>query len=145
MREPVSPSAGWDLLHLFCRTAPGWDREAVAAAVKRLEGDDHQVVPFVTLGHKAELGFMALGTDLWRLQGFQAALTGAGLEIVDSYVSLTELSEYAQGLPPEMAEARLHPQLPPPDKRVICFYPMSKRRTPEQNWYTLPFDARKEL
>ncbi len=51
------------------------------------------------LGHKADLGFMALGPDLWRLRGLQSALQAAGLEVVDSYVSLTEVSEYAQGCP----------------------------------------------
>ena len=47
---------------------------------------------------------------------------------VNSYVSLTELSEYAQGVPDEMKEARLHPRLPPEGKPAFCFYPMSKRR-----------------
>jgi chlorite dismutase len=60
-------------------------------------------------------------------------------------VSLTELSEYAQGIPDEMKEARLHPQLPPDDKPAWCFYPMSKRRNPGQNWYREPYDRRKEL
>ena len=38
---------------------------------------------------------------------------------------------------------RLFPRLP--DWPVVCFYPMSKRRAPEQNWYALPFAERKEL
>jgi chlorite dismutase len=48
-------------------------------------------------------------------------------------------------LPAEMLEKRLYPQLPPEWATCCCFYPMSKRRGPEQNWYTLPFDARNEL
>jgi chlorite dismutase len=28
---------------------------------------------------------------------------------------------------------------------AFCFYPMSKRRGEEDNWYSLDFDARKEL
>ena len=90
-----------------------------------------------------------------------------------SYLSLTELSEYTpteddeakrlideEGLDPTSdaydvalrafrdrmaayAEHRLRPQLP--RKRVISFYPMSKRRDPEQNWYTLDFARRKAL
>jgi len=28
---------------------------------------------------------------------------------------------------------------------VCCFYPMSKRRWPGENWYELPFDERKHL
>lgn len=38
---------------------------------------------------------------------------------------------------------RLYPVLP--DWPVICFYPMSKRRSGNDNWYSLPYDARREL
>ena len=38
---------------------------------------------------------------------------------------------------------RLYPTLP--DWPVVCFYPMMKRRRPEQNWYGLSFEKRKEL
>jgi chlorite dismutase len=144
--DAVQPSVGWGVLHLFCRVSPGADGEAVAAAVKNCAADGHhQVVSFAVLGHKADLGFMAVGPDLARLQRFQADLLAAGLAVSWSYVSLTELSEYAKGLPAEMAEARLHPKLPPAGKRALCFYPMSKRRNTEQNWYELPFDERKAL
>ena len=69
----------------------------------------------------------------------------AGLEPVASYVSLTELSEYAAGVPDELRQARLHPVLPPEGKPAFCFYPMSKRRDPEYNWYALDYEARKSL
>lgn len=38
---------------------------------------------------------------------------------------------------------RLYPVLP--DWPVICFYPMSKRRSGADNWYSLPFERRREL
>lgn len=38
---------------------------------------------------------------------------------------------------------RLYPVLP--DWPAICFYPMSKRRSGNDNWYSLNFEARKEL
>ncbi|MCU1499375.1 MAG: hypothetical protein JWM47_3328 [Acidimicrobiales bacterium] len=145
MAEPLVPSTGLGVLHLFYVATPLADRVAVEAAVKAAEADDLQVVSVAVLGHKADLAFMALGKDIWRLRAFQTALTGAGLALVDSYVSLTELSEYAKGLPEQMAQARLYPQLPPEGKPAWCFYPMSKRRDPEQNWFALPFDERKEL
>jgi chlorite dismutase len=145
MPDALSPTNGWGVLHLFCRPTPSADREAVVAAVKGLQADDHQVVPVALLGHKADVGFMALGPDLWRLRRFQTELVAAGLDVVDSYVSLTEISEYAAGVPDELKQARLFPQLPPEGKRAFCFYPMSKRRDPEQNWFTLPFDERKDL
>jgi chlorite dismutase len=39
---------------------------------------------------------------------------------------------------------RLYPQ-PSPDMPYVCFYPMSKRREPGQNWYALPLDERSRL
>ena len=104
-----------------------------------------QVVTVSILGHKADVAFMVLSNDWAQLRSFQTAVAASGLEIVDSYVSLTEISEYAQGVPEEMRNARLYPELPPDDKKAWCFYPMSKRRNPTQNWFTLPFEKRKEL
>jgi peroxiredoxin len=103
------------------------------------------VVTFAVLGHKAEVGIMALGPDLWRLQRLQADLTSAGLEPLASYVSLTEVSEYARGMPAERLEPRLHPRLPPERSKVVCFYPMSKRRDATGNWYSLPYEERLRL
>jgi len=133
------------VLHLFCRPEPAADRAAVVAAVKAAVAEDVQVVPVSILGHKADLAFMVLGGDLWRLRSFQADVEAAGLHVTDSYVSLTELSEYSQGVPEAMRQARLYPQLPPEGKTAWCFYPMSKRRLPDQNWFALPYDERKEL
>jgi hydrogen peroxide-dependent heme synthase len=92
---------------------------------------------------------------------------------VFSFYSLTERSEYTmsedehravlikeKNLKPESDEFeqsiaefrtrmqkyvrdRLYPNLP--DWPVICFYPMTKRREHENNWYRLPFEERKEL
>jgi chlorite dismutase len=143
--EPLSPSTGWGVLHLFGRLGPDANRESVIAAVKSAQTDEQQVVTFAVLGHKADLGFLALGPDLWRLRAFQSSLQAAGIEVSDSYVSLTEVSEYAQGFPEEMKRPRLYPHLPPEGKRAICFYPMSKRRSPGQNWYVLPYQEREAL
>jgi chlorite dismutase len=145
MAEPVQPTVGLGVLHLFCKLTPLADREAVIAAVKPSEADGDQVVTVALLGHKSDLALMALGDDLWRLRRLQTELQSAGLDVVDSYVSLTELSEYAQGVPEELRQARLYPQLPPEGKPAWCFYPMSKRRVVDQNWFTLPYDDRKEL
>jgi hydrogen peroxide-dependent heme synthase len=175
--EPVTPSVGWGVLHLFYRVdrdRAERDPEAgkrIADAVASLVADGHQAVCMTMLGHKADIGVIALGPDLTRLQAFQAELLGAPIEPVYSYVSLTEQSEYGateddererlaseEGLAAEAVEARLaawreriehyreqriHPRLPP--KRVCCFYPMSKRRAPDANWYELSFEQRKDL
>jgi peroxiredoxin len=96
------------------------------------------------------------------------------LSPVYSYLSQTERSEYTttseqyaadtlvgeRGLAegsPEFQQAlkefddrmdhylkhRLYPVLP--DWPVVCFYPMSKRRSGTDNWYSLDFEARREL
>ena len=142
---PSVPATGWAVLHLFFSLSPLADADAIEAAVTSAEADGYQVIPVAVLGHKADLGFMALGEDQWRLRRLQTELAAAGLELVDSYVSLTEISEYAKGVPEEMKQARLHPNLPPEGKPAFCFYPMSKRRTVEGNWYTLPYDDRMAL
>ncbi|MGQ0521283.1 MAG: chlorite dismutase family protein [Actinomycetota bacterium] len=143
--EALTPATGWGVLHLFCKAGPSVDAEAVVSAVKAGQTEEHQVVTFAVLGHKADVGFLALGPDLWRLRAFQTAIAAAGLVVADSYVSLTEVSEYAKGMPAEMLSPRLHPKLPPEGMRAICFYPMSKRRVPGQNWYELPFEDRQRL
>jgi chlorite dismutase len=175
--EPVTPSVGWGVLHLYYRVdraraeAEPEAAKRVVDAVASLEADGHQALVMAVLGHKADLGVMALGPDLARLQSFQQELLHAPLEPVSSYLSLTELSEYTsnedderrrleveEGLSGDTLEARLapwrermahyaenriHPQLP--HKKLLCFYPMSKRRAPGENWYELPFDERKRL
>jgi len=177
--EPVVLSTGWGVLHLFFRVDPGApDREPhagkrVLEAIDAFTGDGvHQVLTFAAFGHKADLGVMALGPDLARLQALQHDLARPALVKTWSYVSMTELSEYGATEDDERErlvtedgvtdddeieaklaewreriehyrEQRLHPQLPP--KRAICFYPMSKRRTGDANWYALPFDERKRL
>lgn len=133
------------MLHLFGRLARGVDTEALVAAVKGAEADHHQVVAAALLGHKADLGLMTLGPDMWRLRAFQSEVAAAGVELTGSYVSLTEVSEYAGGLPEERVQARLYPQLPPEGKQAWCFYPMSKRRQGSDNWFSLPFDDRRDL
>jgi hydrogen peroxide-dependent heme synthase len=142
---PLSPTIGWNVVHLFCAATPRADAGGISAAVKSLEADEHQVIPVAVLGHKADVCLLALGPDLWRLRRFQTEVAAAGLDVVDSYVSLTEVSEYAEGMPEERKQARLYPQLPPEGKPAFCFYPMSKRRGPEHNWYELPYEAREQL
>lgn len=143
--EELRPSEGWGVLHLFLKATDRTDREGVVAAVKAAEGGDHQVIAFSVLGHKADIGVMAIGPDWVRLRSLQTALQAAGLEVVSSYVSLTEVSEYTAGMPEEHLRNRLYPKLPPEGKRAICFYPMSKKRSAQDNWYSLGFEERKNL
>jgi chlorite dismutase len=173
--EPLTLGEGWGVLHLFEKV----DRAGVGpAAAKRLttaaeelEARGHQLIACSVLGHKADIGLMALGPDLAALHAFQAEVRACGaLTPAWSYVSLTEASEYtttedderarlgAEGLDAAAVEEhlapwrermakyrkdRINPRLPA--KRSICFYPMSKSRAPGANWFELPFEERKRL
>jgi chlorite dismutase len=83
------------------------------------------------------------------------------LEPVYTFLSVTEAGLYhitaeLSGDPEKLAKRieaeassdhvkrRLFPQ-PPTDMPYVCFYPMSKRRDPEQNWYTLSLEERSRL
>jgi chlorite dismutase len=144
-QEPLTPSSGLAVVHLFCRPTPLADGQAVIEATTAATKNGAQVVVAEIIGHKADIAFMVLATDWQTLRTFQTAVQRAGLEVVDSYVSLTEVSEYAKGMPEHMLQTRLYPQLPPEGKRAFCFYPMSKRREAHANWFTLPFEERSEL
>jgi chlorite dismutase len=143
--ETLSPSVGWNVVHLFCKLRPGVtpDGERALKATADLRDADHQVVTAAIIGHKADFCVLALGPDLHALRRLQTSIHQAGFDVADSYVSLTELSEYSGGVPEELRQARLHPRLPPAGLRAFCFYPMSKRRAPgAENWYTLSYEER---
>ena len=141
----LQTAEGLGVLHLFCKIQNKIDEQKITEIVEGALASSMQVVTVSILGHKADVAFMVLGKDWVQLRKFQTSVVSAGLDVVDSYVSLSEISEYAQGVPEEMRNARLYPELPPDDKKAWCFYPMSKRRNPAQNWFTLPFEKRKEL
>jgi chlorite dismutase len=145
MPADVRLAQGWGVLHLFLKSGGLVDPDEVLDAAAKAEKAGTQVVAFAVLGHKADLGIMALAPELWTLRALQTDLQAAGLVVADSYVSLTEVSEYAQAMPEELKRARLYPQLPPPGKPAWCFYPMSKRRVAGANWYELPYDDREAL
>ncbi|NNE12681.1 MAG: chlorite dismutase [Ilumatobacter sp.] len=136
---------GLCVLHLFCSPTGALDRDAVISAVKAAESAECQVVTAAILGHKSDLAFMVLGKDVVALRRLQTALQQAGLSVDGSYLSITEVSEYAKGMPEEALRARLYPQLPPDDMPAFCFYPMSKRREAHANWYATPFERRKAM
>ncbi len=141
----TSSSSGLGVLHLFCRVDASVDPSRVADCVDRSRDGGTQVVTAAILGHRADMAFMALDADFWKLRDFQSRLASSGLKPVDSYVSLTEVSEYAAGMPEQHLQARLYPELPPRDMPIWCFYPMSKRRGEHLNWFSLPFKERSEL
>ena len=143
--EPLIPSRGLNVVHLFCRAERAVDVPAVSKAVDDAIGAGLQVVTAAIMGAKADTCFMVLGEDLWDLRRFQTKIQAAGLRVDESYVSVTEVSEYASSMPEKMINDRLFPRLPPEGKKAFCFYPMSKRRGDEHNWYALSYEERERL
>lgn len=136
---------GLGVLHLFCVPESNIDVEAADAAVKDARAAEAQVLVSSILGHKCDVAIMALHPDWTVLRRLQTALQAAGLKVVDSYVSITEISEYAKGMPEHMLNERLYPSLPPEGKPIFCFYPMTKRRGDGANWYATPYDERNDM
>jgi len=133
-----------------------------------------QLHVFSVLGHKADVMLMAIDADLTLLRTLQtevqASLAAPALTLTWSYLSLTEGSEYTQSpdeyrayLTDEGVEGddldrrvaqfaermekytddKLHPQMPAWE--LACFYPMSHRRSGDDNWYSLDFAERRRL
>lgn len=148
MTEPLQVTVGLNVLHLFGTLTPGLQRQPLIAACEKVVADGGLLVPVAILGHKADLGLMALHPDAVVLRRLQSQVRLAGVQLVDSYVSVTEISEYADAakVPEAMRQMRLYPKrLPPPGKRAFCFYPMSKRRDPGVNWFRQDFDTRRKM
>lgn len=166
----VRPSEGWGVVHLLLRArpdAPGAD-DVRAEIARFVATEPQQVIAFSVLGGRADVGLMALAPDLDALDAFVKRVLAGPFEAVYSFVSLTESSEYTPTDDDERArleaageadvegalaawrtrmaaylDARLHPRLP--ERAMIAFYPMSKRRAEGDNWYSLPFEDRREL
>jgi peroxiredoxin len=142
---PLKPTRGLNVVHLFCHPEGQVDAGAVRKAVDEAAHSGLQVVTAAIMGAKADTCFMVLGENLWDLRKFQSKIQAAGFRVSESYVSVTEVSEYAAGMPEKMINDRLFPVLPPEGMKAFCFYPMSKRRGEEHNWYALSFEERDEL
>jgi len=130
--------------------------DAAEAEEDATAGGDSAI--FAVLGHEADLMLVHLRPTLGDLdhlerQFAQTALAGF-TERTASYVSVTEASGYTGAedyFDPDAEadpgirtyiESRLYPEIP--DAGFVSFYPMDKRREPEQNWYDLSFEERAE-
>ncbi|WP_049934808.1 heme-binding protein [Haloplanus natans] len=174
MREPPQTDEGWYALHDFrridwaaWRDAPEREREsAIEEGVAYL--DAHEAVEdaedgvsavFAMVGHKADLMIVHLRPTLDALstaeRRFDRTALGAFTEQSTSYVSVTEVSGYVsdayftddeeetdEGLK-RYIEGKLEPDIP--EGQYACFYPMSRKRGEQDNWYDLPFERRREM
>lgn len=107
------------------------------------------------VGHKADLmavHFRETVEELARVEtAFDRTAFGLLLQKTYSYLSVVELSTHGSGGRAEDAReameqalrSRLQPDIP--DTRFCCFYPMSKLRSEQYNWYMLSPQERAEL
>jgi len=174
MREPPQTDEGWYVLHDFrridwaaWRDAPERERDrAIEEGVEYLER--HEAVEdaadgasgvFSMVGHKADLLIVHLRPTLDALstaeRRFDRTALGAFTEQSTSYVSVTEVSGYVSdayfaddeeevdtGLK-RYIEGKLEPEIP--EDQYLSFYPMSRKRGEQDNWYDLPFERRREM
>ena len=82
MSEPVAPSEGRGVVHLFCKPTADFDSTAAIAAIEKAQANDVQVVTISMLGHKADVAIMAMHPDWWELRRLQSAITKAGLSLI---------------------------------------------------------------
>lgn len=169
--EPVVPSSGWGVAHLLLRALPGEGSGIGMQAALRAfteAAPQNQVRAFSVLGGRADLGMMLVAPNLHDLDVAVKGVTAGPVEVVYSYLSITEESEYRATEDDERArlielgesdvegklaewseriahyrEMRVHPDVPV--RKLLCFYPMSKRREGDDNWFALTFDERKAL
>jgi chlorite dismutase/heme-degrading monooxygenase HmoA len=171
-RDPPPTDEGWYALHDFrsidwdaWRETPERERErALGEAIEHLEStmavDDAEegaTALYSILGHKADFLVLHLRPSTAHIGALERRFEGTDFakytEQETSFVSVTEASGYSErareyfegdldedsGLA-NYIKTRLHPTIP--DATHVCFYPMDKRRQPEQNWYELAFEER---
>ena len=184
----LTPGDGWHCTHFFyCfdRAAfadlDEFERSKISESVEQIFSFEFleqvcRIQSGMCVGHKADWSLMLMDPDPLKIeavhQAIMASALGPIIECVDSYVSLTELSEYVmsveqyrehlvqQGMQPDnpelekrvnayagrlpaMNKQRLTPEFP--DWPVSCFYPMNKTRDVGANWFLEAFSQRSAM
>jgi len=135
------------------------ERNSAGSQTEAGDANEGQTAVYTTVGHKADLMIVHLRPTVADLETAERRFEQTALadftEQPYSYLSVTEASGYTEkardyfegevdddsGLA-QYIQSRLHPDIP--DAEHVCFYPMSKRREPDQNWYDLPMEDRAE-
>lgn len=167
MSEAAQTLEGWYALHDF-RTVDwtAWRLAGEADRAKALdelqsflsewsafeESKQGSTAVYSIVGQKADFVLMHLRETLEELNAIETAFNkttfASFTKPAHSYVSIVELSNYmAQPGSDPMQNpeivARLKPALPKANH--ICFYPMNKRRSGNDNWYMLSMDERRAM
>jgi chlorite dismutase len=163
----------WRSLEASRRESLAREASAALEAMEQMESGASAL--FCEIGHKADLILVHFRREFDDLAATQLKLANLPLyeflEPAGSYLSVVELGLYEatvalharlgeKGIVPhspqwnQAVEAELHnqrlklverlwPAIPP--RRYLCFYPMSKKRDEQKNWYRLPMQERRRL
>ena len=103
-------------------------------------------VPFAEMPFELVYGFLSVTeAGLYHVTAELAdAAVARGGEFGDQEYRASMAARVAVESEAVQVQRRLYPPLPT-DMPYVCFYPMSKRREPGQNWYTLPLAERSRL
>ena len=170
--QPPETLEGWYALHQIytCTTHEAGHGDPVAVAAAAIASQlpasaDGWSAAVRLIGSVADLMVVHFRPTLDAVGEAQRAFAGvsasAGLDLGYSFLSVTEAGLYhltakfasepavlaekiAAERDTEHVRKRLHPPRPA-GMPYVCFYPMSKRRDPDQNWYTLSLEERSRL
>src|SRR5699024_6059314 len=168
MVEPVKTFDGWYSLHDFrsidwvsWKLASEEERQEAIQEFTEIYNDWVQVETdkkgshafYKIVSQKADFLFMILRPTVEELNDVETAINksklGEYIILAHSYISVSGIPRYQPDKPgvnleetPYIQE-RLYPTLPEWDH--ICFYPKNRKRTGDDNWYTLEKDVRGKL
>lgn len=167
MSEAAQTLEGWYCLHDFrIIDWPRWKqlssdaREQILSEFTNLlekweknqQDKEGSYALYSIVGQKADLMVMLMRPTMDELNEIETAFNKTRLAEYTipaySYVSVVELSNYLakEGFKPEddpRMRVRLRPALP--KAKYVCFYPMDKRRSGNDNWYMLPMEERQKM
>ena len=167
MSEPTKTMEGWYAYHEFhridwasWRSVEPQERQRIFSAFLQVlatfeqeeRNNTSSFGVYAIAGHKADLLFLFFRPTLDEVITCKNRM--AKTEFADylhtsySYTSIVELSSYlAKPGSNPLDDPSLKPRLQPRQEKsgAICFYPMNKRRSGDDNWYMLPMPERIEL
>lgn len=161
---------GWFALHdlrrldrnVWHQLSPTEREKAVSEAADWLgsveavaDAEAGRSVTYEVIGHKADLMMLHLRPNASQLHQLERRFDQTTLASCTtrpySYLSVIEVSRHAapEGTAENVEDspyirARLYPEIPE-HSGYACFYPMSKKRDGEDNWYSLDPQQRAEL
>lgn len=150
MTKPQNKADGWFLIHEMKEI--NWDicnNQRVEELGELFDELDRSGV-YSLLGGSSDLMFIHIRPTLEELDRIRRKmdLKIDFLNTNTSYLSVAEIGGYTnedieKGEISDYAEKKLYPNLP--DLNYASFYPMSRRRGEEKNWYTLSKEKRDEM